>query len=198
MKVYRGDIVSVFAILIGGAISGVATLRLLVPEPSPRTVSVRGERAAYRIAVQRGPASTQEMRALAERIFVLQNLQEEVRQRVAGFEAQGPAARADELAELRRVKDVMISELQDLQAGLDRASLDGDTPMSEGLGLAAVLVREVELLDKVRYSKGAIEQWDAQSANHLEQNIEADLLAVRERIVRSVGEPVRNRPVRRR
>lgn len=51
------------------------------------------------------------------------------------------------------------------------------------LDTAVELIRESELKEKVRYSQGTVEQWDPQSMKALEQDIEADLRALREQFV---------------
>jgi hypothetical protein len=193
MKVSRQDVVPLLAIAAAGSMGVLATARGL------RSLSPPGEQAAEsRFAAPRDAvaASDAELRIhfdqtqfllgfptyhdLFEEVEALRDRHRQVQRRVSNLPLVRSAdAHSEEITELRATKGVMIEAVQNLERELDRAARHAQV---QGFGLAAELIRESDLKEKIRYSRGTIEQWDPGSAMALERDIEADLQAVRDRI----------------
>jgi hypothetical protein len=98
---------------------------------------------------------------------------------------EGGQERSDAISRLRERKNQMTEAVSELERQLDRAAQSAATDQPEagrGLRAAAEQIRESKLKEKLQYSRGTIEQWDAGSAATLELNIEADLQALRDRL----------------
>jgi hypothetical protein len=110
--------------------------------------------------------------------------QRDVQSRVRELPESG-AERADQISRLRERKDQMTEAVSDLERELDRSAsvARGEQPeAARKFQEAADQIRESKLKEKLQFSRGTIEQWDAASATTLELNIEADLQALRERL----------------
>ncbi len=124
-----------------------------------------------------------------ERVEELQRQQREVQREVRGLPATG-AERAETINRLRERKDQMTETVKDLERELDQAASNSraDNPgAARALQDAATQIRESKLKEKLRYSRGTIEQWEPQSAVILELDIESDLQALRDQLGRAAG-----------
>ena len=122
-----------------------------------------------------------------ERVEELTQQQRDVQREVRSLPETGEARR-DQLRRLRERKDQMTDAVQQLEQQLDQAaqSARGEHPEAgRALQEAANQIREEKIKEKLQYSRGTIEQWDAESANTLEMNIEADLRNLQEQLERA-------------
>ncbi|MCH7532982.1 MAG: DUF4175 family protein [Gemmatimonadetes bacterium] len=124
-----------------------------------------------------------------ERVEELQRQQREVQREVRGLPATG-AERAETINRLRERKDQMTETLEDLERELHQAAANSraDNPAAaRALEAAAKQIQDSKLKEKLRYSRGTIEQWDPQSAVTLELDIESDLQALHDQLERAAS-----------
>jgi hypothetical protein len=95
---------------------------------------------------------------------------------------------ADQYERLRRLmerKEEMAAEVGDLEAQLDRLARDSrreQRDASRKLQEAANSIRDDKLEDKIRYSRGVVQQRTPEYARNFEQQIAEDIERLRERI----------------
>lgn len=109
----------------------------------------------------------------------LHHRQTEVRRAVAQLPEHPGAERDEQVQPLRDRKEQMAVDLQRLESEMDRAASEGSDAAST-LAAAVRHVRDAQLGEKLRYSRGTIQQWDVGSALTLERNIEHDLAELRD------------------
>lgn len=106
---------------------------------------------------------------------------------------------------LRRIlerKEAMAEEVAGLEAQLDRLASDARSEQrdaSRRLSDAANSIRDDKLEDKIRYSRGVVQQRSGEYARNFEEQIAGDLEALRDRIEAArdaVGEPRERRLAR--
>lgn len=122
--------------------------------------------------------------AAIQEVESLHHTQQEVTWRVRELQALRSDDRLREIASLRTVKAEMVGTIAEIQRDLELAGQSQPSPTLAALGSASDLVLADELNEKIRYSSSTIEQWDPQSAEQLERDIEADLQALRQRLTR--------------
>ena len=102
-----------------------------------------------------------------------------------------PGGRTGErLDRLMDAKDGLSSELNDLEAKMDRmarSSRGEQMETSRSLQEAAEWIRDSRLSDKVRYSKGVVQERDPRYASSFEEGIGEDLADLERRIDEAAG-----------
>jgi hypothetical protein len=103
---------------------------------------------------------------------------EEVIQRVVENMPEIPSERAEDVSRLMERKDEMSQELDELERDLDRMaaySRTEDREASRELAETANSMRTNRLQDKVRFSKGVIQQRSTEYAEFFEEQISSDI-----------------------
>ncbi len=93
--------------------------------------------------------------------------------------------RRERVRRLNERKDEMAAELSDLETQLHRLSRESSREQrdaSRGLREAANAIRDGKLEDKIRYSRGVVEQRSPEYARNFEEQIAQDLEGLREQI----------------
>jgi chromosome segregation ATPase len=144
----------------------------------------RLEEAQRRLQQSQEDRSRRDAENALRQVDELARQQRDVQSQVRELPESG-AERADQISRLRERKDQMTEAVSDLERELDRSAsvARGEQPeAARKFQEAADQIRESKLKEKLQFSRGTIEQWDAASATTLELNIEADLQALRERL----------------
>ena len=195
MKLSREDVLPLVAILAAGSLGvaitssalhsrheHVSVLRFEYSSPSAEWRATQRDRAQ--------PRTPRSLRGVLEEVDGLRERQRLVRERVRDLPT-GPADRRTAIVELRIEKDGMVESLEDIGLQIERAFGGELAGGSTRRGLEARAVGDL-LAEKVRYSRGTIEVWDPQSADAIEEDIEADLRTLREEL-RSIERVRRSR-----
>jgi hypothetical protein len=98
---------------------------------------------------------------------------------------QGGANQNGRLRRLMERKDEMAGEVEDLEAQLDRLARESrreQRDASRKLQEAANAIRDDKLEDKIRYSRGVVQQRAPEYARNFEEQIAEDIEELRERI----------------
>jgi len=99
--------------------------------------------------------------------------------------AQGGAAQRERLQRVMERKDEMAAEVADLEAQLDRLARDSRNEQrdaSRRLQEAADQIRDDKLEDKIRYSRGVVQQRSPEYAQNFEEQIEENIDELRDKI----------------
>ena len=145
--------------------------------------------ARRRLEGSRGAAQERDMRDALRRAEQLVEQQDQVRDRLRDLPADG-AARQERLRQLARRKEGMAEEVDQLESELDRLAREthGDQPeASERLRATVQAARDRRLQDKIRYSRGVIAERSSEYAERFEEDIAADLEAMRDGIADAAG-----------
>jgi hypothetical protein len=145
--------------------------------------------ARRRLEGSRGAAQERDMRDALRRAEQLVEQQDQVRDRLRDLPADG-AARQERLRQLARRKEGMAEEVDQLESELDRLAREthGDQPeASERLRATVQAARDRRLQDKIRYSRGVIAERSPEYAERFEEDIAADLEAMRDGIADAAG-----------
>lgn len=188
MRLTRDDLTPIFAILVAGSIGAAGTVALLDARSSASRDLRRFE---YEVQpVLRLQPTFEGMRPpsfgytvygdVIERIEELRLRQHDLTLEVARLERLPPDQRADRILALRSAKDQMLRTLDVLESSLDGAMRAQPSVGGRALERAAASIERSRLEEKLRYSRSTIEQWDPASAVTLEQQIESDLVGLRE------------------
>jgi len=144
--------------------------------------------ARRRLETARARRALRDAEAARERAADLVRQQRAVEDAVRRLPPDG-AGRTEGVQRLRERKDRMTAEAQEMERSLDRAAQGtrADQPgAAQELAGAADHIRESKLKEKLQYSRGTIETYDAETAMTLELSIEGDLQALKERLDRAV------------
>ena len=124
-----------------------------------------------------------------ERLERMRAAQAEIAREVERFGAAG-GRDAEALPDLFARKDALAAEIDELEARLDgmgRAAREQQPASSRELQRAAEWIRDTKLADKVRYSKGVVQERDEAYARRFEEGIDEDLAALQERVAAAEG-----------
>jgi hypothetical protein len=124
----------------------------------------------------------------AERLAEQQDqMTEDVERLGAGGGRPSPEA----LSRIMERKDELQREVSELEVDLDRMARewrDEQRDAARGLAGAAQFIRDNRLADKIRYSKGVVQQRTPEYARNFEEQIAADIEELRQRIEGAAGE----------
>jgi hypothetical protein len=196
MRLSREDVAPLAVIIAAGCVAATTTfaaLRSWTPmDYAPVELRVENDDFVFndlRIEIVARPTFSYTIYGdLIGRVESLEARQREVGQRVRDLTMSADRANhTEEVSALRSMKQEMMDAISGLERELDRAGEAVPSLGFRALGVAAELIRESELTAKIRYSQGTIEQWDSGSAIALEQDIEADLKALREQFVNDLA-----------
>lgn len=127
-----------------------------------------------------------EMSDLQERAEQARRMQEEIHSEVGGLEAQGDrGAFLDSVEELMEKKDELGREVAQLESQIDRTARQArgtQTEASRRLGEASESIRENQLKEKIRYSKGVVRGRSPEYAERFEEEIASDLEEIGQRL----------------
>jgi hypothetical protein len=188
MKLTRDDLTPILSILFAGAVGIGGTAALLdaradtYDEPR-RWEYLEGPALRLEPVFETPPAPSYRYTVygqLIEEIEALRLRQHEVGLRVEELRALSPDARADRIMDVRFEKEQMLRQLAALERRLDGATRAQPTLGGRALERASAVIGRSRLEQKIRYSQSTVERWDAQSALFLEQQIESDLVELRE------------------
>lgn len=118
-----------------------------------------------------------------QRMQRLQEAQDRMERQVA--ELSGGARSPEQMERILEGKDRIAEEIRELEHRLDdmaRASRGDQLQTSRGLQEAAEFIRDAKLADKVRYSKGVVQERDTGYARRFEEQIGDDLSSLAEAI----------------
>jgi hypothetical protein len=116
--------------------------------------------------------------------------QEKVHSEVEKLDQLGGAGRAERLQRLLERKDEMASEVADLESQMDRVARESrgeEKDASRKLQEAANSIRDSKLKEKIRYSKGVIQGRSPEYAEKFEEQIQADMENLVDRIRQAKG-----------
>jgi hypothetical protein len=116
--------------------------------------------------------------------------QEQMTSDVERLGADGGPPSAEAMARIMERKDELQSEVSELEGDLDRMARewrDEQRAAAQELGEAAQSIRDNRLADKIRYSKGVVQQRTPEYARNFEEQIGADIEELRQRIERAAG-----------
>ncbi|MCZ6918740.1 MAG: hypothetical protein O7I93_18340 [Gemmatimonadetes bacterium] len=124
----------------------------------------------------------------AERLVEQQDqMTEDVERLGAGGGRPSPEA----MSRIMERKDELQREVSELETDLDRMARewrDEQRDAARGLAGAAQSIRDNRLADKIRYSKGVVQQRTPEYARNFEEQIAADIEELRQRIEGAAGE----------
>jgi hypothetical protein len=127
------------------------------------------------------------------RVQQLQAEQERIQSQVEEMASEGTTG--EQMQELLGRKDRLAGEIRDLEMQLDdmaRASRDEQLQTSRGLQEAAEFIRDSKLSDKVRYSKGVVQERLGRFADNFERGIAEDLDRLGEMVDGAAGDRERS------
>jgi len=163
---------------------------------SGQTGAAQGEAAAEqlrearrRLEGARGAGLQRDMQDALQRADRLVEQQQEVQERLRDLPAQGPA-RQERLRTLSERKGEMADEVDRLESELDRLARDAHADQPEAadqLRGAVQEARDRRLQDKIKYSRGVMEQRSQEYTEQFEEGIQSDLEAMRQGIADAVG-----------
>jgi hypothetical protein len=145
--------------------------------------------ARRRLEGSRGAAQQRDMQDALRRAERLVEQQNELRDRLRDVPADG-TARSERLRQLAQRKEGMAEEVDQLESALDRLARDthGDQPeASERLRATVQAARDRRLQDKITYSRRVMAERSSEYAERFEEDIAADLEAMREGIADAAG-----------
>lgn len=138
---------------------------------------------------QRGDRLARDLRDAQQRIDRLRGAQEAMEDQVASLGEAGGRT-PERMESILDGKDGLDEEIRDLERQLDdmaRASRGDQLRTSRGLQEAAEFIRDSKLADKVRYSKGVVQERDPRYAAGFEEDISRDLQQLDEMIDAAAG-----------
>lgn len=137
----------------------------------------------------RGGRLDRDLRAARESFEQMQRAQERIAADVERL-AEAGGRTSERVEELKERKDALAEDMRDLETQLDdmaRESRGEQNRASRELKETADWMRDAKLADKVRYSKGVIEERDPRYAAGFEREIESDLEELGRRLTAAEG-----------
>lgn len=139
---------------------------------------------------ERGGRLQRDLADAQERIERLRAAQRRMEQRVGEMSRPG-ARNSENMERVLADKDRIAGEIRELERQLDdmaRASRGEQLRASRSLQEAAEYIRDSKLADKVRYSKGVVQERAPDYARGFEEDISGDLAGLEQIIDRAAGE----------
>lgn len=156
----------------------------------------RLEQARQRLERRRQAGLAEDVDDALERARRLAAQQEEVQRDVTALDQVRGDARAERVDRLAERKALMAGEVAALEAQLERLGREAQAERpqaAERLRAAARGIRQQRLEDKIRYSRGVIEQRSGEYARRFEESIQQDLDTLRARVAAAAA-AVHERP----
>jgi prefoldin subunit 5 len=116
--------------------------------------------------------------------------QDQMTEDVEDLGADGGRPSAEAMSRIMERKDELQREVSELEGDLDRMARewrDEQREAAQELGEAAQSIRDNRLADKIRYSKGVVQQRTPEYARNFEEQIGADIEELRQRLERAAG-----------
>jgi hypothetical protein len=154
-----------------------------------REAAERLGQARDRLDRQRADRMARSIDEALSRLDRVARMQDEIAADVRDLAAPG-SARREQVQRLNERKDVQASEVTNLERDLDRTASDFRRERQQAarkVQETADAIRESRLRDKIRYSKGVVQNAPAETAAEFEAQIASDIAEARERLQAAAG-----------